>query len=98
MEPVTIFSLSLAILNVFLNTIASIYDQADQIITFKEKLKKFHRILQDCSISFKLWRAIWELEGADEIIYRQLFSEDGWEAIKSSKHFVERYLKSLHGD
>ena len=98
MEPVTIFSLSLAILNIFLNTIASVYDRVDQIITFKEKLKKFQRTLQDCSISFRLWRAIWEQEGAGEIIYEQLFNKDGWGAIKSSKLLVEHYLEALLGE
>ena len=98
MEPVTIFSLSLAILNIFLNTIASVYDKVDQVISFEEKLKKFHRTLQDCSISFQLWRAIWEQESADETIYWRLFGEDGWGAIKSSKSFIEHYLEALVGE
>ena len=98
MEPLTIFSLSLAILNIFLNTIASVYDKADQILTYKEKLKRFQRTLHDCSISFQLWSAIWEREGAAETTYRQLFNKDGWEAIKSSKGFIERYLEALRGE
>ena len=98
MEPITIFSLSLAILNIFLNTIASIYDKADQILTYKEKLKRFQRTLHDCSISFQLWRAIWEREDATETTYRQLFSKDGWEAIKSSEGFIERSLEALRGE
>ena len=98
MEPITIFGLSLAILNIFLNTITSIYDKTDQILTYKEKLKRLHRTLQDCSISFKLWRAIWEREGATEKTYRDLFSKDGWGAIKSSKAFIEHHLEALRGE
>lgn len=98
MEPLTIFSLSLAILNIFLNTIASIYDKVDQILTYKEKLKRFQRTLHDCSISFQLWRSIWEQKGVDEITYRRLFSKDGWEAIKSSKGFIEHHLEALRGE
>ena len=98
MEPLAIFSLSLAILNILLNTIASIYDKADQILTYKEKLKRFQRTLHDCSISFQLWRVIWEREGATETTYRQLFSKGGWEAINSSKGFIEHYLEALRGE
>jgi len=97
MEPITIFSLSLAILNIFLNTIASIYDQGDQILTYRKKLMKFRQVLHDCSIAFRLWMNIWERKGLTEAIYRKLFGSDGWKNIKTTKASVMHLLEELHG-
>jgi hypothetical protein len=85
MEPLSAFSLSLVILNIFLNTIPQIVDKGDQIINLKERLQRHFRTLQDCQASFALWIGRWDRPHEKEAILKETFGSQGWISIQERK-------------
>jgi hypothetical protein len=95
MEPLSAFTLSLAILNIILNTISQFYNTVDKIVMYKDKMMKFKRTLDDCSISYQLWYDIWERKGNVDVTFQKFFGLTGWVEVKGSKDAVERYIDRL---
>ena len=66
MELLSIFNLSLAILNVLLNTIPSVIDKAEEIKNFEDRFNKYLEILEDCRMILDGWVKTWEQDNLSE--------------------------------
>jgi hypothetical protein len=97
MEPLSAFSLSLAILNIFLSTIPSIREKADWIINLRDKLERYHRILFDCDASFRVWLGLWDRPQENERGLRELFGLKGLTVIQDRKAVILKLLEEIHG-
>ena len=55
MEPLSIFSRSMEILDILLNTIPSVIDKADEIISFKDRFNRYLETLEICRMNLNIW-------------------------------------------
>lgn len=96
MEPLSIFSLTITILNILLNIIPSVIDKGEQIKNFAQRFNRYLETLEDCRMSMNVWVGRWEQE--NELEYPVLFGRIGWWRIQDgeagSRVFSKMYLST----
>ncbi|KAH6705462.1 hypothetical protein BKA61DRAFT_617642 [Leptodontidium sp. MPI-SDFR-AT-0119] len=97
MEPLTAFGLSLAILNIFLNTIDQMRDRFDWIVNLKQKLEDYQIILVACETSFEIWFRLWDQPGEAEATWKRMFGAKNWILIRNRKQAIRDLLNDVRG-
>ena len=93
MEPLSIFSLTITILNILLSVIPSVIDKGEQIKNFAERFNRYLETLENCRMSMNVWVGRWEQDNASE--YRLLFGRIGWWSIQERRDRIQLLLKNI---
>ena len=95
MEPLSVFSLSLAILNILLNTIPSVIDKAEEIKNFTDRFNKYLETLENCRMNLNVWVGRWEQNSLSD--YHALFGRTGWWEIQKRRERIKTLLEDVLG-
>ena len=95
MEPLSIISLSLAILNLLLNKIPSVIDKAEEIKNFKDHFNRYSETLENCWMSLDVWIGRWEQDSQSD--YNALFGQSGWSEIQERRDRIQILLENILG-
>lgn len=95
MEPLSILSLSLAILNILLNTIPSVIDKAEEIKNFEDRFNRYLEILENCRMSLNVWVGRWKQDNISD--YKALFGRTGWSSIQERRDRIQTLLENVLG-
>ena len=93
MEPVSIFSLTITILNILLNVIPSVIDKGEQIKNFAQRFNRYLETLEDCRMSMNVWVGRWEQDNVSE--YPRLFGRIGWSTIQERRDRIQLLLTNI---
>lgn len=95
MEPVTIFSVTLAVLNVLIGTIATGVERVDQFWTFPDTILQHYYALCACKLKLELWTLRWKSSDVVERRNQELFGDETWREIMNWHQRVQQSVARL---
>ncbi|MCJ1401440.1 hypothetical protein MMC11_004653 [Xylographa trunciseda] len=95
MEPVTVFSLCIAALNILLTTIPSVIDKAEQIKNYGIRFERYLECLENGRFSLNVWEGRWAQAKPED--YEALFGKVGWQSIQGRKTKINALLNNILG-
>ena len=87
------FSLSIAILNILLNTIPSVIDKAEEIKNLEARFNRYLETLENCRMSLDIWVGRWKQDNISD--YQALFGRIGWLSIQERRYRIEHLLYNV---